>query len=340
MFSLINRGQLPQAVEDELEQLVTRLRALWLTEHKEDGTHQPTSFEEFLIEGIAPAVKLQNNTSSVAGRVTQIHNSGVIMSNNLYSDGINWHRDDVTKPGMLIQLHPTTVFTVWYVGPGPNPASTLTEVAIINSDGDLILDGDVDAVNIDASGDIIADGDIDGDNINADADITAGGNISAVDVDASGDITGVDIEATGDLTAAGSVFEAGRAVAMGDWADYTPVWSSTGTQPSLGDGQLLGQWTRIGETVFFDIRLTMGASTTYGTGTWLLSFPVASTVGSLGAFNAQYREAGIQNVVGGARLNSSTTLFMIVHGGVNVSPTAPFTWGAGDQIFVSGCYKA
>lgn len=40
MFGLINRGALPQVVENELEHLVGRLKGLWLAEHNEDGTHR------------------------------------------------------------------------------------------------------------------------------------------------------------------------------------------------------------------------------------------------------------------------------------------------------------
>lgn len=42
MFALQNRGELPGIVELEIENLVSRLRKLWLLEHNEDGTHRTT----------------------------------------------------------------------------------------------------------------------------------------------------------------------------------------------------------------------------------------------------------------------------------------------------------
>jgi len=39
MFGLVGRGELPRVTEDEFEQLNSRLKALWLVEHNEDGTH-------------------------------------------------------------------------------------------------------------------------------------------------------------------------------------------------------------------------------------------------------------------------------------------------------------
>lgn len=42
MFALQNRGELPGVVELEFENLISRIRKLWLTEHNEDGTHKVT----------------------------------------------------------------------------------------------------------------------------------------------------------------------------------------------------------------------------------------------------------------------------------------------------------
>lgn len=39
MFGLINRDTLPTPTKDEFEHLVAGLKALWLVEHNEDGTH-------------------------------------------------------------------------------------------------------------------------------------------------------------------------------------------------------------------------------------------------------------------------------------------------------------
>jgi tail collar domain len=39
MFGLINRGSLPEVTLNEFENLIARLKRLWLTEHNSDGTH-------------------------------------------------------------------------------------------------------------------------------------------------------------------------------------------------------------------------------------------------------------------------------------------------------------
>ena len=58
------------------------------------------------------------------------------------------------------------------------------------------------------------------------------------------------------------------------FADYTPAWTSTGTQPVLGNGTLTGRYTRYGPLCFCRIRLVAGSTTTFGTGQWQFSFPM------------------------------------------------------------------
>lgn len=47
MFDLLNRGNLPKAVEDEFQHLIATIRGVFLREHNEDGTHfiQPSGFD-------------------------------------------------------------------------------------------------------------------------------------------------------------------------------------------------------------------------------------------------------------------------------------------------------
>ena len=57
------------------------------------------------------------------------------------------------------------------------------------------------------------------------------------------------------------------------WTTYTPVWSTSGTSPSLGDGTLKGLWRRAGDSMEIIIRLTFGSTTTPGTGNFQFSIP-------------------------------------------------------------------
>jgi len=51
MFGLINRGSLPSVVEDEFEHLMSRLRALWLVEHDENGKHTDITAQSITVSG-------------------------------------------------------------------------------------------------------------------------------------------------------------------------------------------------------------------------------------------------------------------------------------------------
>jgi hypothetical protein len=58
-----------------------------------------------------------------------------------------------------------------------------------------------------------------------------------------------------------------------DWVDYTPSWTSDGTQPNIGNGSVTGKWRRVGDSIECQVRVLAGSTTTYGTGTYLLSLP-------------------------------------------------------------------
>jgi microcystin-dependent protein len=66
--------------------------------------------------------------------------------------------------------------------------------------------------------------------------------------------------------------------AVGGWTTYTPSWTSSGTQPAIGNGTIVGQYRRIGQNIACRIALTTGSSTTYGTGDYLFSLPSGLTI--------------------------------------------------------------
>jgi hypothetical protein len=71
----------------------------------------------------------------------------------------------------------------------------------------------------------------------------------------------------------------------GKWTSYTPVLSSSGTQPSLGTGgTAVGKYIQINKFVHGYFNIQFGTSAiTVGTGNYFVSLPVASAR-STGAF--------------------------------------------------------
>lgn len=78
------------------------------------------------------------------------------------------------------------------------------------------------------------------------------------------------------------------------WTSYTPVWSSSGTAPSLGNGTLVGYYAKIGRDVTAKIFLSTGSTTTYGTGFYSFTLPLAAAV--TGIVSGQFAHAGVWNL--------------------------------------------
>jgi hypothetical protein len=62
----------------------------------------------------------------------------------------------------------------------------------------------------------------------------------------------------------------------GAWTAYTATWSASGTQPAIGNGALLGYYSKIGRQVTMSINVTSGSTTTYGSGSYAFALPFAA----------------------------------------------------------------
>lgn len=122
------------------------------------------------------------------------------------------------------------------------------------------------------------------------------------------------------------------------WTSFTPTWTSTGTQPVLGNGTISGRYLQAGKLVIYRGRLDMGSTTTYGTGTWNFSLPVAFDTNSGNSGPAFLSDAtGIARPAVTAFFGSN--LFLISDAG-NVTPTVPFTWAQSDNLGWTVVYQA
>lgn len=81
----------------------------------------------------------------------------------------------------------------------------------------------------------------------------------------------------------GAVTTAKLSAAAGDiagaWQTYTPVWTGSTSNPSIGNGSIAGRYQRIGKTVKAQIQVAVGSTTTYGSGQFRWSLPVAPKSG-------------------------------------------------------------
>lgn len=130
----------------------------------------------------------------------------------------------------------------------------------------------------------------------------------------------------------------------GGYTAYTPTWTSNGTQPALLNGTLTGRYLQIGKMVQGSVTLTMGSTTTFGTGAYILSLPVTPNLGNpnfpLGSLVLVDASAGsvyaYSAVVGGGGIVGMSG----ANPGVLVAATSPFTFAVSDTIFVNFTYEA
>jgi hypothetical protein len=123
---------------------------------------------------------------------------------------------------------------------------------------------------------------------------------------------------------------------------YGVVWQSTGTQPVLGNGSIVGYYARLGTTICFKVQIIMGSTTTYGTGNYRVTLPIAwnaglpyqlcDFIGYDSSAGTWWRGVGLMDVAGAASLRHGATSVNVV------SPTTPQTWASGDQFHLNGCY--
>lgn len=126
------------------------------------------------------------------------------------------------------------------------------------------------------------------------------------------------------------------------WTSYTPSWTGSGSNPAIGNGTLVGRWKRKGDDIIGNIRIVMGSTTTYGTGTYIWTIPNSSgwTVSTLTASGSgTVLGFGVCSQGGAADDNIVPYLVSTTTVSLKASKTAstvgqlvPFTWANGNYL--------
>lgn len=137
----------------------------------------------------------------------------------------------------------------------------------------------------------------------------------------------------------------GILLAMSDaWSDYVPAWTASGTAPALGNGTLTGRYAQVGKLVWCTGVLTVGSTTTFGTGTWSISLPVTAFASGAGLYVGQSflfdTSVTANRRSGNATVATSTTMNFYSAGGGVVTPTVPYTWASPDKLPWTIFYEA
>jgi hypothetical protein len=137
---------------------------------------------------------------------------------------------------------------------------------------------------------------------------------------------------------------------VGVWQPYTPVWSSSGTNPNIGNGTIIGRYCVIGKMCTVVVKLNAGSTTTFGTGNYKISLPVPGKVIETGYANlglAHIRDTTVKSYLSFIQMeaasdaNNTAYVIAIVAGTNSLfwTPTYPFTFGNGDYFWMQISYE-
>lgn len=90
------------------------------------------------------------------------------------------------------------------------------------------------------------------------------------------------------------------------WTSYTPTWTSS-TNPAIGNGTLAGAYIKWGRTCISMIKLTMGSTTTYGSGGYSFGVPFASASGM--DYTGTARLVAVNAWIGGTVMTGGNSAF-------------------------------
>ena len=121
---------------------------------------------------------------------------------------------------------------------------------------------------------------------------------------------------------------------------FTPAWKSTGTAPALGNGTITGRYVQVGKYVTYSGKLTMGSTTTFGTGVYQISLRCLRSTPT--ASVARRRSVPHPLPIPASRTSAGTSLlkFFGDTGVGQYTNLIPFTWAANDVLLWSITYEA
>lgn len=146
--------------------------------------------------------------------------------------------------------------------------------------------------------------------------------------------TGLQVESIADQT---------KELNDAEWTTYTPTWTASSSNPSIGNGTLAGLYRRPegSNLVHTRIRIAAGSTTTFGSGFWSVSLGIAPSTAS------QNDGVEVAVVVDDSTGNTYPCTGRIFAGnlvigtpsGPLITGTAPMTWATSDELRINFWYE-
>lgn len=131
------------------------------------------------------------------------------------------------------------------------------------------------------------------------------------------------------------------------WTAYTPTWTGNTTNPVINNGTIVGAYKRSGKEIVFRAEITMGSTTTYGSGQYKISLPVAAKTTQTQFCNSHIFDTSTGfRWFGQAELSAGTTAALLTYIGTadgsyrTISSNQPITLATGDKLSIWGTYEA
>jgi hypothetical protein len=129
----------------------------------------------------------------------------------------------------------------------------------------------------------------------------------------------------------------------GAWTTYTPVWTATTTNPTMGNGGAEGYYSLTGKQVMFSIEINVGSTTKRGVGSYRFTLPVPPATNRRQVAAANILRYGVVEypgvaVISGGRIDHIDIATSTA--GQYLSHSVPATLPTGSLISVTGCYEA
>ena len=131
---------------------------------------------------------------------------------------------------------------------------------------------------------------------------------------------------------------AGVMTPSGAWTSYTPTVGGTGW--ALGNATTVGAYAQAGKATDFQVQITFGTTSTFGTGALTISLPVqasGSTTANTWYGSAVHSGVTYPVILAASAGGTSGVCLTVASPAGNVTSTAPFTWAPGDGIRFTSC---
>jgi len=130
------------------------------------------------------------------------------------------------------------------------------------------------------------------------------------------------------------------------WTAYTPAWTATTTNPTIGNGTITGAYLQMGKTIVgMWAKVVAGSTTTFGSGFYSLSLPVAPHANWAAPLLTRYKIGGTiftgqVHAYSGSTANQAADVSAAGGALATVSTTVPGTFASASELHMTGSYQA